>query len=637
MIHGDVTGHLPEDFRRQGLEAARRGEFDHARRYLENAINRGYRDPQTLTNLGAVCQALRDLPNALAYYQQALQQDPSLAQAWNNVSLVLTDMGQYRDAERSARMAIQLNPQYAEAHNNLGVALHSSGRKKEAHESYRQAIAINPRYARAIGNLGSLNYEMGQYSEALAQMQQALKLNPNTPFVAGLALHTRMRLCDWMDFDHHLQRVVDAIDANETVIPPFAALGLFDDPARHRMVSERWADVKIPVLTKRPISFAPTGHRARSNRIRVGYFSGDFHHHATGHLIASLIEDHDRDRFEIIAFASGPDSQDSMARRLRSAFDDYHDIREWNDEMVHEKALGVGLDIAVDLKGYTQDSRVSVFARRVAPIQVSYLGYPGTLGTQFIDYIITDHIVSPPGTEPYFPEALVRLPGSYQVNDRHRERPPLKTCRQEHGLPDHGLIIACFNNPYKITPDVFATWMKVLQKVPESFLWLLQDHPIAMHNLKKTCAQHGVDPNRVYFANRVATRAHLERHHHVDLFVDTFPYNAHTTASDALWMGVPIVTRTGQSFASRVAASLLHACGISDLVTDNLPDYEDMIVRLANDEPRRRALREKLQSAPQNSALFDGRLFTQRIEYAYSQMMERYRKGAPAVSFDLSP
>jgi protein O-GlcNAc transferase len=614
--------------RRQALAAARSGQLAQAQELLETALRQEPGDVATVINLGAVFQAQFDRRQALACYEQALMLDPAIPEAWNNRSLILSDLGEYKEARLSAERALQIRPNYPEALNNLGIAAYGMGDKRSALLHYKTATSQRPGYARAWGNSGALHFEFGDWPAALTDLERALTLDPQADQLPGLAQHVRMKLADWGSFDQTRNEILQAIDRGQSPCSPFAALALFDDPIRHKLIAERWAGQKL--LPPNPNLINQSSQRNVSQkRIKVGYFSGDFHHHATSQLITGLLEKHDRQQFEIIGFSFGPEIDDAMSRRVLQSFDTAINVREWSDRQIIERARALNLDIAVDLKGYTQDSRANIFALRAAPIQISYLGYPGTLGLSSMDYIIADPIVTPEGAEPAYIEKIIRLPDTYQANDLARPRALCNDSRRDHGLPDNEVVFCCFNNTYKILPEVFELWMRILKEIPKSVLWLLADHDLTMRNLRCAAEQSGVAADRLVFAPRVATTAHLARHCHADIMLDTFPYNAHTTASDALWMGVPLITRMGDSFASRVAASLLHACDLPELITDNQHDYKKTAIELASDRQRRENIRTKLIASRDSARLFDVNRFTLSIEAAYKKAVERLRKGLP--------
>jgi predicted O-linked N-acetylglucosamine transferase (SPINDLY family) len=382
-------------------------------------------------------------------------------------------------------------------------------------------------------------------------------------------------------------------------------------------------------------SLGPILKRARQKKIRIGYFSADFHNHATAYLMAELFERHDKGKFELIAFSFGPQTNDVMQLRVSQAFDQFIDVASMSNLEVAQFSRELEIDIAIDLKGLTQDSRLGIFSFKAAPIQVSYLGYPGTLGVDYIDYLIADKTLIPKTSIHHFSEKIVYLPNSYQVNDRHRLIASTHFTKQELGLPKDAFIFCCFNNNYKITPDVFDSWVRILKAVDSSVLWLLQDNSTASMNLQKEAANRGLDPTRLVFAERMALPEHLARHKAADLFLDTLPYNAHTTASDALWAGLPVLTCIGESFASRVAASLLNAIGLPELITETRVDYEALAIELATNPSKLKEIKEKLAQNRLTTPLFDTVLFTKHIEAAYTLMYERYQADLTPESIEV--
>jgi predicted O-linked N-acetylglucosamine transferase (SPINDLY family) len=396
---------------------------------------------------------------------------------------------------------------------------------------------------------------------------------------------------------------------------------LSDDALLHKKSSKIYIQSKYPF---NPV-LEPILRRPQSQKIRVGYYSADFHNHATGCLMAELFELHDKSQFELVGFSFGPITNDEMRQRLEKSFDQFIEVGNRSDIEIAQLSRDLNIDIAVDLKGFTQDARTGIFSHRAAPIQVNYLGYPGTLGADYMDYIIADKTLIPPELQSCYSEKVVYLPNSYQVNDRKRLISERQFTRQELGLPEHGFIFCCFNNNYKILPATFEGWMRILKAVEGSVLWLLQDNAWATENLKKEAEKQGIALDRLVFAERLPLSEHLARHRLADLFLDTFPYNAHTTTSDALWSGLPVLTKMGKSFASRVAASLLNAVGLSELITSTQEEYEALAIELAMNSKKLETIKLKLANNRLTAPLFDTPLFTKNLESAYIKMYERYQ------------
>jgi predicted O-linked N-acetylglucosamine transferase (SPINDLY family) len=435
-----------------------------------------------------------------------------------------------------------------------------------------------------------------------------------------------MHICDWRDLDSELAQLQAKMERDEKVCPPFALLALSSSLSLQRKSAEIWAHESDGVKNE----LGPLTRRSRPDRIRIGYFSSDFQQHAPAYLIAGLLERHDRSQFEIIAFSFGPSSNDGMRQRLQAACDQFLEVGHLSDVAIAALSRHWEVDIAVDLKGFTQGSRPAIFAARAAAIQVNYLGYPGTMGADFIDYLIADNTVVPREKRPHYAEKIVTLPGSNQVNDDQRWIADTTFTRAELGLPQTGFVFCCFNNNYKITPATFDLWMRILQQVDESVLWLVQDSADAAENLRREASARAVDARRLVFARRMPQAEHLARHRLADLFLDTFPCNAHTTGSDALWAGLPVLTCSTEAFAGRVAASLLKAVDLPELIYSSPQTYEAIALRLARDRAQLQAMRQRLAQDRWKAPLFNTSLYTRRIEAAYVQMMHRHHDGLPA-------
>ena len=433
-----------------------------------------------------------------------------------------------------------------------------------------------------------------------------------------------MKICSWSGLVDSIKSVSKKVLSDEDLINPFVLLALIDDPLLHKKSSEIYIQSTYPF---NPI-LGPIVKRPKNQKIRVGYFSVDFKNHPITILIAELFEIHDRNQFEIYAF-SLERSNDEMRGRLHKAFDHFIDVDTLSDIEISKMVRNLAIDIAIDLTGLTQDSRTGIFAHRVAPVQVNYLGYPGTMGANYIDYIIADKTLIPLNSRAYYSEKIVYLPNSYQVNDRKRIVSDRQFTKKELGLPEDDFIFCCFNNNFKILPSTFNGWMRILKATDRSVLWLLQDNPWVAHNLKKEAQLHGIDGDRLVFASRMDTPEHLARHLQADLFLDTLPYNAHTTSSDALWTGLPVLTLIGESFASRVAASLLNAIGLPELITNTQKEYEEMAIALAKNPQNLAAIKLKLANNRLNTPLFDTPVFAKNLETAYIAMYNRHQNNLP--------
>lgn len=576
-------------------------------------------------NRGATLQELEHFEEALDSYARALKIKPDFADAANNRGVTLQRLGRLEEALESYALALKIKPDFAEAHNNRGVTLQKLERCQEALESYESALRIKPEFARAYDNRGLALQELKRFEEALDSFTRALKIQPDSDWTLGTWLHMKMHVCDWSDLDSWIADLVAKIQQGKKASPPFSVLALIDSLSLQRQAAETWVREKCPPSRLLP----PIAKCGRHERIRVGYFSRDYRTHPVSMLTAEMFERHDRSRFEVYAFSFGPDTRDEMRKRMERAFDRFIDVRSRSDLEIVQLARSMELDIAVDLGGFTEGSRPSVFAMRSAPLQVSYLGYPGTLGAEYIDYLIADPTIVPLEHQGYYAEKIIYLP-SYQANDSKRVISSRRFTREELGLPRTGFVFCCFNSNYKIAPGTFDSWMRILRQVEGSVLFLVADDATVQRNLRKEAAARGVAADRLVFGSKLPAPEYLARYRTADLFLDTLPYNAATTASDALWAGLPILTRMGESFTARVAASLLTAIGLPELVTTTPEHFEAMAIELSGDPGRLAELRDRLHGNRLTMPLFDTAQFTRHLENAYTQVYERYQA-------DLSP
>jgi len=588
---------------------------------------------EAYNNRGTTFAELKRLGEAVSSYDEAIRLKPNYANAYYNRGNALAELKRPGEAIKSYDQAIGLKSDYAEAHNNRGNALKELKRLDEAIKSYDQAIRLKSDYAEAYNNRGNALAELKRLVEAVDSYREALRFKPDYEFLVGTRLHTSMRLCDWSDLSAQLCHIETSLRDERHVIAPFGLLGLIDKPELHLLASKVYTDNKHPASH----ALGDIVKREPDAKIRIGYYSADFHNHATSYLMAELLEAHDSNRFELFGFSFGPRKTDEMRKRVSKSFKQFIDVSDRSDLEIAKLSRELGIDIAVDLKGFTQESRTGIFALRCAPIQVNYLGYPGSMGATYIDYIVADPILIPEESQHHYTEKIVYMPHSYQVNDSTRKISDRTFTRQELGLPEEGFVFCCFNNNYKILPATFDSWMRLLTSVKGSVLWLLEDNPTAAANLRKEAELRGVDAARLVFAPRARLDEHLARHRVADLFIDTLPYNAHTTASDALWAGLPVLTLMGQSFAARVAASLLNALDLSELITLTQEQYEARAVELATNPVLLKKIKAKLEQNRLTSPLFNGRLYAKHLETAYSTMYRLYESGNPPSHIVVEP
>ncbi len=590
------------------------------------AINPDYAD--AWNNLALILEKLDATSDAEAAYRKVLALDPNHAAACNNLANLLVDRGDLGAARGLFDKALQIDPRFADAHFNLANLHRKQGRVGEANLAYERAKAARPNYAEASAEQGKALALEGQLDAAIAAFDEALAIEPTHPSATLHRLFYQTHACDWSAFAAW-QALDDSFD---DAISPFAALTFIDDPAVQLRRSRAWA---AKTFGNQPSLMVPPA-RAQDGRIRIGYFSADFHDHATLYLMSGLLREHDRSRFEIHAFSYGPALDDQMRRQLIATTDSFTDIRDLPNADAVKLARRHNLDIAVDLKGYTQNGRVQLFAPRLAPVQISYLGYPGSSGASFMDYLVADRVVVPESEAQAYSEKLILLPGSYQPNDDQRAIAPNTLTRADHGLPDDAFVFCCFNQSYKISPREFAIWMRLLDQVEGSVLWLLRSNAWAEAALRAAAMEHGIAPERLVFAEKLPHAEHLARHRHADLFIDTFNYNAHTTTSDALWSGLPVVTLAGRQFSARVAASLLSAVGMPDLITQTPAAYETLILELATQPERLADVKERLANHRLTQPLFDTLRYTRHLEQAYTLAHQRRIDGHKPAEIAIS-
>ena len=553
---------------------------------------------------------------AILWYKRAVacSNDSDLCYS---VGLKLQGYRRFKDSLHAYKKSIKLNPNKADAFINSASAYRSLFDHENAVRMLNHALALQPGSLIAYINTGNCYRDIKQIDKALLAYRRAYELAPKHEFLLGTVTYSEALGCQWEYMAERVKGLTSEIVGRQAASPPFPLFGLLDSPELQKQAAEIYSDKLYSTAACEPLE---RYERRDQTKIRVGYFSADLHAHATSFLIAELLELHDRDQFEVLAYSFGHGPRDAMFERIKGAVDHLFDVRDWSDEQICQHAREQKIDIAIDLKGYTQDSRPGIFARRCAPVQINYLGFPGTMGMPSIDYIIADRIVIPECEREHYSEKVLYMPHCYQVNDSQRKISTRAFTRQELGLPDSAFVFSCFNNNYKILPETFEIWMRLLTRLPGSVLWLYKDNDTAMHNLQLEATRRGVDSSRLIFAERMQLDEHLARHQLADLFLDTFPCNAHTTASDALWAGLPIITRAGRSFSSRVAASLLTAMNLGELIVYDEIQYENLAISLASEPSRLKQIRSKIHTQKNVSPLFDSKNYVENIERLYRQI-----------------
>ena len=637
--------------------------FAEARVLCGRLLERHPADDVALLNLGTCQLELGSTAEAFDSFEAALRLTPDSAVAHNNLGNALLALERPQEALVSYDRALDISSDYTDAHYNRGSALLALKRPQEALECYDRVLAIQPGHADALYNRGNTLLKLGRHEDALESYdrflakrprhagalnnrglalqnlhrreelipnyQQLLEVAPDHPYVRGYLLNARLNCCDWSGYEDSVAQVVEGVKAGGRADAPFNFLAISHSAADQLRCAQTCVADDYPKVS----DALWHGERYRHGKIRLAYVSADFHGHAMSYLLAGLYEAHDRTQFEVTAISLGPDRNDAMRARLTAAFGRFIDASRDDDGKIAALLRELEIDITIDLQGYTWGCRPGIFARRAAPIQVNYLGYPGTMGSRYMDYIIGDRWVIPPEQQSCYSEKVVYLPDCYQANDDKRRIAARTPPRAELGLPEQAFVFCCFNNNYKFSPQVFDIWMRLLGRVGGSVLWLLEDNPAAARNLREEARRRGIAAERLVFAPRVGMEDHLARQRQANLFLDTFPYNAHVTASDALWVGLPVVTRLGSAFAGRVAASLLNALGLGDLVASTWEEYEQMAFRLATDRASLEEVRAQLARNRSTHPLFDTDRFRRHIEAAYRTMWERDQRGEPPAGF----
>ncbi|MDP8986440.1 MAG: tetratricopeptide repeat protein [Pseudomonadota bacterium] len=619
-------------------------------------------------NRGNALFRLGRLEDALDSYRRASELDPNDAESLYNMGNALLQLQRYEDALIRYEAAAALNPRFAKAHYYRGNALRRLKRPASALDAYAAALALEPAYADALSGVGNALRELNRPEEALASYDRALEFDPsclealsnrarlllalNRPeetaaclermfktapetaadynYALGMLLHSRLLCCDWRDYDATIAAIAAGVDADTRVTLPSLFIAASQSPqAQQRcarlFVKDNWANPKPPLWN---------GERYGHGKIRLAYVSADFREHPVAQLMAGVFEGHDRERFEVTAITLRAEDPALFGQRIKHAFDKFIDVTTKSDRDAAALLRELEIDIAVDLNGYTDGCRPGIFAQRPAPLQVNYLGYPGTLGAPYMDYLIADATVIPDGDRGFYDESIVHLPHSYQPSDDACLVAEATPTRSDNGLPEGAFVFCCFNTQYKIVPAVFDVWMHLLHAVDGSVLWLSAGRESVVLNLHREALKRGVSPDRLVFAPRLPNLAdHLARYRLADLFLDTLPFNAHTTASDALRAGLPVLTCRGRTFAGRVASSLLGAAGLSELITENLAEYEAAALRLARSADLLAAYRERLAQHRSASPLFDTWRFRRNLEAAYTIMWERREGGLPPRHF----
>jgi uncharacterized protein (TIGR03032 family) len=638
--------HYEQAWYQLGIIREHQGKTDEAISAYQKVIEINPYHAQAHNNLGIIKVAAKDLDGAIKCFTAAIQSKPDYAFAHNNLGLVLQMQSKFPQAAIKFREALQINPEYAEAYSNLGIVLEAQNNLDGAIACFRSAIQYKPNYIKALNRLGVVltmlaMFNKGDVNEPKRIFERLLEIQPGSAEAFTNLFYLKEMTCDWRSRQSDLTRlweqtIQELASGKQTTLDPFNSLSkpwdrklLFQLAQTHgNAISEQWEQLR------QTLNFQHS--RSLNGRLRIGYLSNDFRAHATSHLMKSLFSLHNKAEFEIFAYSCGPNDNSEYRQYIANYSEHFQDIADLSIEKSAKLIFDDGIHILVDINAYTFGTRSQILALRPAPIQVNYLAYPGTMGCDFVDYIIGDPVVTPPEFANSFSEKIVTLPHSYQVNDHQQIISSKPVTRSQYGLPESGIVFCCFNNHYKIEPTIFDVWMRILANVPGSVLWLIAKSAINEANLRREAQARGISGDRLIFAPHEAKAEHLARHQLADLFLDTLYYNAHTTTSDALWAGVPVITCTGQTFPSRVAASLLTAIGLPDLITNSLQEYEQLAIDLATYPGKLQQIKHKLNQNRTTYPLFDTPLYVRNLEQAYRHMWDIYASGKSAQAITIN-
>lgn len=577
-------------------------------------------------NLGIALEQQGDNTEAMEAYRRAIGHAPTSAAAHLSLGRLAQKLGQVELALEHLTRAGELQPNSPEAHNNLGTVLEQLGRSGEAHAAYSRALELKPDFAEALYNWGMLESARGEHQSAADAFRKALASDPANAPAKAMLLHELSHSCDW-DAMAEFEAAIPKLGVEGAAVPPFVMIHLEDSPERQLARARNWAATRYGSLSVAPRAFARP--KTRPQRLRIAYLSADFHDHPGMRLMSGMLEEHDRSRFDVHAVSYGRPRSDKWRHKAAGAVDHFHDVHGKPDSEVARALEDLNIDIAIERQGYTQGTRIDRLAQRIAPVQISFLGYCSGTSLPFIDYMIADKTVIPDASRAHFDEAMIWLPDCYQPGNNTLVIGETRTTRGDHGLPQGATVLCCFNNLYKLRRHVFAVWMRIMHRAQNTVLWLLGSNEAAHENLRKAAANAGIDPARLIFAPRLPHDEHLERHTHADLFIDSGPYGAHTTCNDALYAGLPLVTMAGEQMSARVAASILKAAHLQECITQSWDEYEALVVEIAGDRAKAKALRAKLSAQRMRIPMFDTARYTRHLEDGYDAAYRRFLEYQP--------
>jgi predicted O-linked N-acetylglucosamine transferase (SPINDLY family) len=606
-------------------------QLDESYSYFKSAINLNPDYPEALSELGNLLCDMKRQKEALQYYDRAIDLQPNNYEIWLNKGTALNHLKEHTQAITYYDKIISIQPNLAEAWMNKGKTLYDLKHYDAAIKHFKETLRIKPKLAEAWFNLGSVLMELEQTVEAANHFEKAINLNPDMDYITGDFLNTKTKLCDWGVLKKFLPIITATEGHSKLVVRPFPLLGLIDDPRIQLDFNKKYVANQFSTRTREFNKFNASEHK----RIKVAYLSPDFRQHPVSFLMAEVLESHNPEVVETFGFYFGPNCSDEMHKRVSSAFHHFYDVGHLEDHEICALLISLEIDIAVDLAGHTKDSRGNIFSNRCAPIQVNYIGYPGTTGADYMDYIIADKIVIPEEFIRYYSEKPVYMPNCFQANDSKRQIANAPISKEFFGLPADKFVFCNFNSNYKLNPTIFNQWAIILKSVEESVLWLISESPANKANIIKEMISRGVNANRLFFADRVEYSLHLARYRAADLFLDTLPFNGGATTSDALWAGLPVLTQTGNSFAGRMATSLICALKAPELVSRTQDEYIQKAITLAKNPINLKAVRDKIATNKGSVTLFDGKTFCKHLEIAYMAMYDRYQAGLVPDAIDV--
>ena len=577
-------------------------DYENAIKVIKKALKINKNFSKCYFNLGLIYEDIGLIDLAIINYKKTLKLDSDKIEASNNIGILYYKNYKFNEAMKYYNKALETSLTFPETYNNIGLLLKYQGKNDQSLLYFNKALELKPDFVDANYNIANLLKDIGEPYKAITYYNEVLKLEPDNSQAISQKLFQLASICDWKNIDQYKSKF-KSIGITKNHIEPFTMLTFDDSAERSKKRSQLYFENKFQMLSKNiEVNFIK---KTKHSKIKIGYFSATFHNHAMMYLIYRLLELHNRDMFEIIAYSFGPQIIDEMNLKCKNIFDDFKDVSNLSDLEVKQQANLDGIDIAIDLMGYTKNHRASLFSQKLAPVQINFLGYPGTMGNKYIDYIIADKIVIPEKDKKYYSEKILYLPHCYQATDNTRKISNKVFTKSECNLPENSFVFCCFNNNYKISIVEFKIWMNLLKNISGSVLWLKKTNEIEVQNLLKYAYKAGIEKNRIIFADHIEMSLHLSRHSCIDLFLDTFNVNAHTTASDALWSGVPVLTKIGKGFASRVAASLLTAVNMTELITESNKDYENLALEIALNKNKLKNLKNKLKKNIVSSNLFN--------------------------------